>query len=154
MSESAAIRTHAAFIWSVADLLRGDYEQSEYGKVVLPMVVLRRLDCVLEPTKQAVLERHRALRGSGIENVGPVLEAVSGEQFFNVSRLNLPKLLDDPANIADNLMAYIQGFSPGAREVLDRFDFAVQVERLNRPGPGTPASFARAREDLARLLSS
>jgi len=63
----------------MADLLRGDYKQSEYGKVALPMVVLRRLDCVLEPTKEAVLERHNALKGSGIENVGPVLEcAVRG----------------------------------------------------------------------------
>src|SRR5204862_1917941 len=126
------IKNHAAFVWSVADLLRGDYKQSEYGRVILPMVVLRRLDCVLEPTKEAVLARSEALKGSGIENVEPVLCAVSGEQFFNTSKLNLPKLLDDATNIADNLMAYIQGFSPGAREVLDRFDFAVQVERLNR----------------------
>jgi hypothetical protein len=60
MGDNETIRNHAAFIWSVADLLRGDYKQSEYGKVILPMVVLRRLDCVLEPTKQAVLERHKA----------------------------------------------------------------------------------------------
>ncbi|MGD0273088.1 MAG: class I SAM-dependent DNA methyltransferase [Gaiellaceae bacterium] len=132
MSNSETIRNHAAFIWSVADLLRGDYKQSEYGKVILPMVVLRRLDCVLEPTKSAVLERNRSLRGTGIENVEPVLCAISREQFYNTSKLDLPKLLDDPANIADNLMAYIQGFSLGAREVLDHFDFAVQVERMNR----------------------
>jgi len=95
-------------------------------------VVLRRLDCVLEPTKAAVLARNTALKGSGIENVEPVLCAVSGEQFYNVSKLDLPKLLDDPANIADNLHAYIQGFSPGAREVLDRFDFAVQIDRMRK----------------------
>jgi type I restriction enzyme M protein len=129
---SEVIRTHAAFIWSVADLLRGDYKQSEYGKVILPLVVLRRLDCVLEPTKGAVLARADALRGSGIENVEPVLCAVSGEQFYNTSKLDLPKLLDDPANIEANLYAYIQGFSPGAREVLDRFAFAVQIERLTK----------------------
>jgi hypothetical protein len=127
-----SIRNHAAFIWSVADLLRGDYKQSEYGKVILPMVVLRRLDCVLEATKQAVLDRHNALKGSGIENVEPVLCAVSGEQFFNTSKLDLPKLIDDPANIDANLHAYIQSFSRGAREVVDRFDFAVQIERLNK----------------------
>jgi type I restriction enzyme M protein len=131
-SGPAAIRNHAAFIWSVADLLRGDYKQSEYGKVILPLVVLRRLDCVLEPTKSAVLERNTALKGSGIENVEPVLCAMSGEQFYNVSKLDLPKLLDDPANIADNLHAYIQGFSPGAREVLDRFDFAIQIDRMRK----------------------
>ncbi|HXH89196.1 MAG TPA: class I SAM-dependent DNA methyltransferase [Gaiellaceae bacterium] len=129
---SRVIKNHAAFIWSVADLLRGDYKQSEYGKVILPLVVLRRLDCVLDPTKDAVLSRHEALKGSGIENLAPVLEAVAREQFYNVSKLDLPKLLDDPPNIADNLHAYIQGFSPGAREVLDRFDFAVQIDRLAR----------------------
>jgi type I restriction enzyme M protein len=132
VSDSETIRNHAAFVWQVADLLRGDYKQSEYGKVILPMVVLRRLDCVLEPTKEAVLARHEALKGARIKNVEPVLCAVSGQQFYNVSKLDLPRLLDDPANIADNLLGYIQGFSLGAREVLDRFDFAVQVERLNR----------------------
>lgn len=132
VSRSESLRNHAAFIWSVADLLRGDYKQSEYGRVILPMVVLRRLDCVLEPTKQAVLARNEALKGSGIENVEPVLCAVSGEQFYNTSKLDLRKLLDDAPNIADNLHAYIQGFSPGAREVLDRFDFAVQIDRLNK----------------------
>ena len=127
------VRNHAAFIWSVADLLRGDYKQSEYGKVVLPMTVLRRLDCVLAPTKGAVLERSEALRGTGIENVGPVLRAVSGEQFYNTSRLDLPRLLDDPVNIADNLVGYIHGFSAeGARDVLERFDFPDQVRRLDR----------------------
>lgn len=70
------IKNHADFIWSVADLLRGDYKQSEYGKVILPLTVIRRLDCVLEPTKDAVLEEHKRLAGK-VENVAPVLEAVS-----------------------------------------------------------------------------
>src|SRR4051812_1716729 len=112
-----AIRNHAAFIWSVADLLRGDYKQSEYGKVVLPLVVLRRLDCVLEPTKPEVVKRHAQLAGR-IENIEPVLQAVSGEQFFNVSPLDFRKLLDDPANIADNLRSYIGGFSSAARDII------------------------------------
>ena len=83
MSTSApgVIKNHAAFIWSVADLLRGDYKQSEYGKVILPLTVLRRLDCVLEPTKAAVLARHRQLAGK-IENVEPVLRAAAGEQLL------------------------------------------------------------------------
>ena len=76
MSDSETIRSHAAFIWSVADLLRGDYKQSEYGKVILPLTVIRRLDCVLEPNKQAVLEKHKQLPGK-IENVEPVLQAVA-----------------------------------------------------------------------------
>jgi type I restriction enzyme M protein len=131
MSSSETIRNHAAFIWSVADLLRGDYKQSEYGRVILPMVVLRRLDCVLEPTKTEVLARYESLKGH-VDNVEPVLCAVSQEQFYNVSKLDLPKLLDDPGQIAGNFMGYHHGFSPGAREVLDRFEFAAQVERLDR----------------------
>jgi SAM-dependent methyltransferase len=96
------IQNHGAFIWSVADLLRGNYKQSEYGRVILPLVVIRRLDCVLEPTKEAVLKKLQSLKGR-IENVEPVLQAASGEQFYNTSKLDLPKLLDDPANIDANL---------------------------------------------------
>ena len=84
MSDSPSIRNHAAFIWSVADLLRGDYKQSEYGKVILPLVVLRRLDCVLAATKPQVLARYAAVKDR-IENYEPVLTAASGEQFFNTS---------------------------------------------------------------------
>ena len=124
-----AIKNHAAFIWSVADLLRGDYKQSEYGKVILPLTVLRRLDCVLEPTKEAVLDRAEKLKGR-IENVEPVLENVAGQRFYNASRLDFRKLLDDPGQITGNLRAYIAAFSPGAREVIDKFDFDGQITRL------------------------
>ena len=89
------VNNHAAFIWSVADLLRGDYKQSEYGKVILPLTVIRRLDAVLAPTKAKVLERHAQLAGK-LDNVDPVLTSVSGEQFYNTSKLDLPRLLDDP----------------------------------------------------------
>ena len=113
MGDDQQIQNHAAFIWSVADLLRGDYKQSEYGKVILPLVVLRRLDCVLEATKPAVLAKAAGLKGR-IENVEPVLQSVSGEQFYNSSPLDFRRLLDDPPNIADNLRAYIAAFSSGA----------------------------------------
>ena len=126
-----AIRNHAAFIWSVADLLRGDYKQSEYGKVILPLTVIRRLDCVLEPTKQRVLDRHRLLAGR-IENMEPVLQAVAGQQFYNTSPLTFTKLLDDPDTIADSLQLYIGGFSETARDVIDKFDFGIQIDRLRR----------------------
>jgi type I restriction enzyme M protein len=129
--DEAAISNHAGFIWSVADLLRGDYKQSEYGKVILPFTVLRRLDCVLEPTRAAVLERAERLRGR-VENVEPVLCQVARQAFYNVSRLDFPRLLDDPAHIARHLREYIAGFSSGAREVLDKFDFDVQITRLDR----------------------
>ncbi len=94
-SMSAPVRNHAGFIWSVADLLRGDYKRSEYGKVILPLTVLRRLDGVLAPTKQRVLDRHRQLRGR-LSNVGPVLTGITGVQFWNTSELDLRRVLDDP----------------------------------------------------------
>ena len=130
MAESR-INNHAAFIWSVADLLRGDYKQSEYGKVIRPLTVLRRLDRVLEPTKQAVLTRAAKLRGQ-VDNLEPVLCAVAGQRFYNTSPLDFPRLPDDPAQAVGNLRAYIAGFSSGAREVLDKFDFDTQVTRLAR----------------------
>ena len=131
IAQSESIKNHAAFIWSVADLLRGDYKPSEYGRVILPLTVLRRLDCVLEPTKAAVLDTNARLAGK-VENLDPVLCQASGEQFFNTSPLDLRRLLDDPATMADNLRAYIAGFSESARDILDRFDFATHIDRLDR----------------------
>ena len=130
-SESETTRNHAALIWSVADLLRGDYKQSEYGKVILPLTVIRRLDCVLEPTKAAVLKKHKQLAGK-IDNVEPVLQAVADEQFFNTSPLTFTRLLDDPNTIADALKLYIGGFSEAAKDIIDKFDFGIQIERLRR----------------------
>jgi type I restriction enzyme M protein len=92
----ATIKNNAAFIWSVADLLRGDYKQSEYAKVILPLTVLRRLDCVLEPTKAAVLERTAQPKGR-VDNIEPVLEGVTREQFFNTSKMDFKRLLDTSA---------------------------------------------------------
>ena len=130
MAGTDTIKNHAAFIWSVADLLRGDYKQSEYGKVILPLTVIRRLDCVLEPTKDAVLEKHRQL-GTRIENLEPVLNVAAGSfGFYNTSPLTFGKLLDDPSNIADSLRLYIGGFSAAAKDVIDKFDFGVQIDRL------------------------
>ncbi len=129
MNADQQIRSHASFIWSVADKLRGVYKQSEYGRVILPLVVLRRLDCVLEPTKEEVLARHAALKGK-VENVEPVLQAVAGQSFYNTSPLDLRRLLDDPANVAGNLRSYIAGFSPAARDVIDKFGFDAQITRL------------------------
>jgi type I restriction enzyme M protein len=130
MSETT-IKNHAAFIWSVADLLRGDYKQSEYGKVILPLTVLRRLDCVLEPTKGAVLARATQLEGK-VDNIDPILAKVAGEGFFNTSKLDFAKLLAAPDDLADNLRHYIASFSAGARDVLDKFDFETQITRLER----------------------
>lgn len=120
----------SSFIWSVADLLRGDYKQSEYGRVILPFTVLRRLDCVLEATKPAVLAEFEAKTKAGL-NPDPFLRRASGNQsFYNTSQLDLVKLLGDQDHIRQNLYAYVQAFSPAARDIFERFDFYTQVERL------------------------
>ena len=110
---------YAGFIWSVADLLRGDYKQSEYGRVVLPLTVLRRLDCVLAPTKARVLERAEALEGR-LSDKGPVLNRITGVQFHNASPLDLAKVLDDPPNAAEGLCRYVAGFPEDVRDTSDR----------------------------------
>ncbi len=92
----------SAFIWSVADLLRGDYKQSEYGKVILPFTVLRRLDCVLEPTKAAVLAE-KATRDKAKLNVEPFLLKKAKQLFYNTSPLDLKKLMGDQTHIGENL---------------------------------------------------
>lgn len=123
----------SAFIWSVADLLRGDYRQHDYGKVILPFTVLRRLDCVLEPTKAAVLAELAEKTKQGI-NPEPFLRRKAGVNFFNQSPMDLKKLLGDPDYVALNLTTYIQGFSPEVRDIFERFEFQVQIERLTKAG--------------------
>ena len=119
----------SSFIWSVADLLRGDYKQSEYGKVILPFTVLRRLDCVLSDTKAAVLAEHASKTAQGL-NPEPFLLRASGQSFFNISPLDLRKIAGDQDHIRQNLHAYVAGFSDSARDIFERFEFLVQVERL------------------------
>jgi type I restriction enzyme M protein len=120
----------SSFIWSVADLLRGDYKQSEYGRVILPFTVLRRLDCVLEATKPAVLAEFDVKTKAAL-NPDPFLRRAAGNQsFYNTSPLDLVKLLGDQDHIRQNLYAYVQAFSPAARDIFERFDFYTQVERL------------------------
>ena len=123
----------SSFIWSVADLLRGDYKQSEYGKVILPFTVLRRLDCVLEENKAAVLGEFASKTAQGL-NADPFLLRKAGQSFYNTSPLDLGKLLGDQDHIRENLYAYVQGFSPAARDIFERFDFYTQVERLAKAG--------------------
>ena len=126
-SAKAQIRNHAGFIWSVADLLRGDYKRSEYGRVILPLTVLRRLDGVLAPTKDRVLKQYEGLPG----RIDAVLNRTTGVQFNNVSELDLRKVLDDPSNAADQLRGYVAGFSENVREVFEKFDLDTQISRLD-----------------------
>jgi type I restriction enzyme M protein len=127
VSASAPVRNHAAFIWSVADLLRGDYKRSEYGKVILPLTVLRRLDGVLAPTKDRVLERSARLP----KRFDAILNRITGVQFNNTSELDLKKVLDDPPNVADQLRQYVAGFSGDVRDIFEKFDLDAQISRLD-----------------------
>ena len=119
----------ASFIWAVADLLRGDYKQSDYGKVILPFTLLRRLDCVLEDTKEAVLAEYEKRRGQSIL-IDPILSRKAKQSFFNISPLDFRRLLDDPGNLAANLKSYINAFSPNARDIFERYQFFEQIDRL------------------------
>ena len=123
------INNYPAFIWSVADLLRGVYKQSEYGRVILPLTVLRRLDCVLEPTKDNVLSVAGKLP-EYLEHRGPVLAHAAGQSFYNTSKHTFKTLLADPDNVAPNLRNYIAGFSESARDIIVKFNFDVQIDRL------------------------
>lgn len=123
----------SSFLWSVADLLRGDYTQSEYGKVILPFTVLRRLDCVLEPSKSAVLAELKLREKAGL-NPEPFLLKKSGQHFYNTSPLDLKKLMGDQDHIGENLRAYVQAFSPAVRDIFTQFEFQVQIDRLTKCG--------------------
>ena len=123
----------SSFIWSVADLLRGDYKPHEYGKVILPFTVLRRLDCVLEPTKKTVLAELEKRKKQGVEP-GPFLLKASGQLFVNTSPLDMKRLMGDQDHIRENLFAYVQGFSPAIRDIFDNFEFHLQIERLAKAG--------------------
>ncbi len=124
-------REIANFIWSVADLLRGDYRQSEYGKVILPFTILRRLDCVLEPTKSKVLAKVQTVEKMSIQNIDPVLNRESGHVFHNRSKFDFNKLIGDSAGILDNLKDYVNGFSKDTRDIFEKFEFEKQIQRLD-----------------------
>jgi type I restriction enzyme M protein len=121
----------SSLIWSVADLLRGDFKQSEYGRVILPFTVLRRLDCVLAPTKDAALKEYADKLQAGIA-FEPFVKRKTGRDFYNVSSLDMGKLMGDQDNIRANLDSYIQGFAPDVRSIFEHFDFAATVERLHK----------------------
>ena len=119
----------ANFIWSVADLLRGDYKQADYGKIILPFTLLRRLDCVLEGTKDAVLKEYEAHKHSGA-GLDHRLKRKSAQAFYNTSPFTLPGLLDDQKHVRQNLIAYVGDFSEDARDVFERFKFTERVAEL------------------------
>ncbi len=123
-----------SFLWGVADLIRDTFKRGKYQDVILPLTVLRRLDCVLAPTKAKVLETQAKLRANKLENLAPQLRKASGFAFYNTSRYDFEKLLADAPHLAANLRNYIAGFSPNMREVLEKFDFDNTISKLDEAG--------------------
>lgn len=123
----------SALIWAVADLLRGDFKQSEYGRVILPFTVLRRLDCVLAPTRAAALDEYRAKSTAKLPFEEYVRRA-AGQSFFNLFPQDLPGLLGDADNLSSNLQAYVRAFSMDVLDIFTRFDFPATIERLHKAG--------------------
>jgi type I restriction enzyme M protein len=121
----------SAFLWNIADLLRGDYKRSDYGKVILPFTVLRRLDCVLEPTKELVLAEKEHRESQGLEPEQFLLR-VAGQAFCNTSAMSVKRLMGDQDNIGENLRSYIQAFTPEVRDIFENFEFHLQIDRLER----------------------
>lgn len=120
----------SALIWSTADLLRGDYKQSDYGRVILPFTLLRRLECVLDATRDAVIAEYETRKNLGVP-LEQFLIRKSNNSFYNTSTFTLSKLMADPNNIADNLESYINNFSANAREIFEKYEFLKLIEKLN-----------------------
>ena len=120
----------ANLIWSIAELLRGDYKQSDYGKVILPLTVLRRLDCVLKDTKEEVLQKYDMVKQMNVQNIDPILNQVVGYNFHNHSPYTFDKLVADSGHLAENMRSYINGFSENARDILEHFEFETQITKL------------------------
>jgi type I restriction enzyme M protein len=122
-----------SFIWGVADLIRDTFRRGKYQDVILPLTVLRRIDCVLAPTKEKVLKTNAKFAGK-LENLEPQLRKASGFSFYNTSRYDFEKLLQDAPSLAANLRNFINGFSINMREVLEKFDFNNTIDRLDQTG--------------------
>lgn len=125
------INEQANFIWSIADLLRGDFKQSEYGKVILPFTVLRRFDCVLAPSKAKILEVNQTLT---VSNKKPIFKKHTGHDYYNTSKFDFEKLIDDSTSIDTNLRDYINGFSDDVKEILDNFEIGTIIDKLKKAG--------------------
>ncbi|MDA8309630.1 MAG: class I SAM-dependent DNA methyltransferase [Actinomycetota bacterium] len=121
------------FIWSVKEVLRDHYKRHQYGEVILPFCLLRRLDCVLEPTKDKVIAKAATLSGD-LDAQADLLAHVAGQPFYNISRFTFATLLGDQNHIAQNVLDYLRGFSPSVREALDKFDLVRHIERMGDAG--------------------
>ncbi|PPD39189.1 MAG: restriction endonuclease subunit M, partial [Methylomonas sp.] len=124
-------------IWSICNLLRGPYKRNEYRKVILPLTVLRRFDCLLAPTKAQALATFDQYQGKPESIIRSVMQSATGYPFYNLSKLELApsqqgcnSLLDDPGNLAPNLNSYINGYSPNIRAIFEHFKFGEQITKM------------------------
>lgn len=128
MSLSANISEKANLIWAIADKLTGVYKPHEYGEVILPLTVIRRFDCILADTKEAVLQKYESVKGMAMKDV--LLRNASGYSFYNTSPFTFEKLLDDPDGIEANFRSYLNGFSPNVQNIIEKFKFDNQITTL------------------------
>ncbi|MBI2516993.1 MAG: SAM-dependent DNA methyltransferase [Opitutae bacterium] len=127
------VETHtqlASFIWSICNLLRGPYKRNEYRKVILPLTVLRRFDCILAPSKAAVLKEYATIKTKPETLIRHKLSQLTKRPFYNLSKLDLARLLDDPNQLAPNLTSYLHSFSPNVRVIFERFDLGTQIAKM------------------------
>jgi type I restriction enzyme M protein len=129
-------RQIATFIWSICNLLRGPYKRNEYRKVILPLTVLRRFDCILAPTKAEVLKEHATIKTKGEAIIRNRLSQITGVKFYNLSKFTIADpakgsglhgLMADTTQLAPNLNSYINGFSPNVRAIIEKFKFPEQI---------------------------
>lgn len=132
MNLSASINEKAALIWAIADKLTGVYKPHEYGEVILPLTVIRRFDCILADTKEAVLEKYDDVKNLPMRDV--LLRKASGYEFYNTSKYTFEKLLDDPDNIEENFHNYLNGFSENVRDIIEKFKFDGHIDTMANKG--------------------
>jgi len=145
---AADVKNLTDFIFKIANLLRGPYRRPQYRKVMLPMTVLRRLDCVLEPSKQQTLAEFEKMGGLATETVEKILMRRLGLPFVNTSKFTLASLLNDPEHIAANLLAFINGFSRNVQTIIEHFDFEQEILKLDQPNRLFEVVKAFAKVDL------
>ncbi len=132
MNLSTSINEKVALIWAIADKLTGVYKPHEYGEVILPLTVIRRFDCILADTKEAVLEKYDEVKTLPMRDV--LLRKVSSYEFYNTSKYTFEKLLDDPDNIEENFHDYLNGFSENVRDIIEKFKFDGHIDTMAKKG--------------------
>ena len=132
MSLSSNISEKAALIWAIADKLTGVYKPHEYGEVILPLTVIRRFDCILADTKDVVLDKYESVKALPMKDI--LLRKASGHAFYNTSKYNFEKLLDDPDNIEANFRDYLNGFSENVQDIIEKFKFDGHITTMANKG--------------------